>query len=419
LLSICAKNVKWIWNKKMVNVIQFRSQAELSATENLAAFISVAKDRIKLWSLYEEFNWDSNVWPTHFRRIRFHNLEGRSLHFTKNLPIELTLSDPFINFAKAYIRYTQQIKQTADIAKTLAALILLESALIQLDGKADITKASKRHFDKAAEMLGCFYKGKLGIGRALEVIATNIGRWHITVAGTKYWKHPFSGMGLQRKGARSFKEKLPEDDALLALAEIFANGYTSEQDDGDIYVSCQTCLLLSAPQRINEGRWYRTDLLREEKDNQGNTQIYLAYWVPKNGQYVRKEVPATMSEHTKEAIKRLKMITSESRKLAKHYENNSKKFYRHKNCPNVPDDQILTREQVAQALGMLNTNSTEDFIKRETGNYRLKGWTLTSLWNDIVLPKHKRNLPYFPYQIKTEDCRSGNRNARTSDKAAR
>jgi len=101
------------------------------------------------------------------------------------------------------------------------------------------------------------------------------------------------------------------------------------------------------------------------------------------------------------------MITDQSRKLAKHYERDSKTFYRHKNCPNVSDDQFLTREQVAQALGFLSSKGAEEFIKNETGSYRLKGWTLTSLWNDVVLPKHKKNLPYFPFQITPEDCRGG------------
>jgi len=391
----------------MTNVVQFTPQAELSTAENLATFISFAKEQITLWSSYKKFDWDATLWPTHDGGIRFHNFEGRSLHHTKELPAQLTLSFPFINFAKAYIRHTQNISQSKTIRRTGAALMMLESALIQLDGKADITKASPRHFDKAAEILSNTYKDKSAIGSNLEKIANNIGRWHITSAGTKFWKHPFIGSNSCDYGSGEKKTKLPNDEALLALAEVFANGYTSKQDDLDIYTTCHTCLLLSAPQRIGESFWYKTNLLREEKDSQGCEQLHLAYWAPKNRKYVRKEVPRTMSEHTKEAVKRLREITEEGRKLAKHYESGSNRFYRHINCPDVPDDQILTPKQVVHAIGLRSNKAVQYFIRRETGNQQLTGWTLNSLWQDIVLPKHKRNIPHFPFQIAPEDYQGG------------
>jgi len=394
----------------MNNVVHFKPQSELSTVKNLANFIGMAKDQIKLWSSYDGFDWDSNVWPTHLNKIRFYNIKGKDVHHTKKLSEELTLSSPFIEFAKAYIRYKQSIKQTKVYNRTITALVLIENALITIDEAADITKATQRHFDKACELLvNNNYKDRTGIGGALETIAKDLGKWHISAAGLKYWKHPFTKADAHdvRKKSTDRLTKLPEDDALLALAEIFANGYISEQDDEDIYVTCQTCLLLSAPQRIHESRWFRTDLLREEQDTLGNSQLYISYWAAKNASYVRKEVPKTMATHTKEAVERIKKITEESRKLAKYYESGSTKFYRHKNCPDVRDDQVLTRKEVAQALGLENHKSAEDFIRKETGSYSLTGWTLDSLWNQIVLPKHKRNLPHFPYQLSPEDCASG------------
>jgi hypothetical protein len=390
----------------MTNIIQFKPQAELSAAENLKVFVSFAKDQIKIWSSYDKFDWDSTKWPTHDGGIRFHNYKGRNCH-SKELPIELTLTFPFINFAKAYIRHTQNINPSKTVRRTISALMLLERALIELDGKADITKASERHFDKAAEILSNTYKDKSAIGSNLEKIAHNISTWHITTAGTRFWRHPFIGSNSYDYGSGEKKTKLPNDDALLALAEVFANGYKSQQDDLDIYVTCQTCILLSAPQRIGESVWYKINLFQVEKDSQGSDQLFFAYWSPKNRKYVRKEVPKTMSEHAKEAVRRLKKITDEGRELAKHYESEPTRFYRHKNCPDVPEDQILTPKQVVQAVGLASKKAVEYFIEREVGNQRLTGWTLNSLWKGIVIPKHKRNLPHFPFQIAPEDYQDG------------
>ena len=87
----------------MSNIIYFKPQTELSSHKNLEDFISTARDKIKLWSTLKvkgnDFNWDSNIFPTHIRNrsIRFHNLKGRKLHYTKNLSDNLTISQPFLD----------------------------------------------------------------------------------------------------------------------------------------------------------------------------------------------------------------------------------------------------------------------------------------------------------------------------------
>ncbi|ENP0825398.1 hypothetical protein ACEUKD_11040 [Vibrio diabolicus] len=389
----------------MSNIVIFKPRVELTAKENLENFIDLAKNRIQLWSSGGGFKWEHNQWPTHFKSIRFLSFENRQLHHTKPTPPEICLLEPYLDFAKAYLRYTQNIKQTKTYSRTISALIFLEKAMRNLDGKSNITRAAPRHFTEACNLiLKEKMKDKTGIGIELKRLADNISKFGITVHATKTWVHPFFGKNanessLNTGSAKARKEKLPDDDALLALAEIFSNGYTGMQDDEDTYVSCHTCILLSAPQRISEGRWYRTNLLVTENDSLGNPQLYLSYWVSKNAKYVRKEVPKTMAEHTKESVKRLLKMTKEGRELAWHYESNRTQFYRHKDCPDVDDDEILSVEQITQALGLKNRKACEDFIRKESGSYSLTTWTLNRLWKEVVLPKHKRLNPYFPYQV--------------------
>lgn len=319
----------------------------------------------------------------------------------------MVMTKPFIDFAKAYLRYTQQLRQTKTFKRTVTALQLLETSLLEFENSSSVVNAAPRHFDRACECLVLEgFKDRSGIGKTLERIAQDLGKWQLTTAGTQYWRHPFVGiesnLGIEKHKKQSEKEKkLPNDDAILALAEVFANGFSSEQDDEDTFITGITCLLLSAPMRINEILWYRTDFLREEEDVQGNKQLHIAYWVPKNGRYARKEIPRIMAEHAREAARRLTQITTEGRLLAKHYESGSDQFYRHTNCPDISDEQILNRDQLVAALGLKNYAATEDFVRSITGNYKLTGWKLSSLW-DIVLLKHNNLNPYFPYQIKPD-----------------
>lgn len=190
---------------------------------------------------------------------------------------------------------------------------------------------------------------------------------------------------------------MPDQDALLAIAEVFSKGANETLEDSDVMVTCVTGLLLSAPMRIGETKRFRTDCLHSDLDKNGDRQHYLAYWVPKPKIFARKPIPKSMSAITIESINRLLSITHEGRALACYLESNPKKFYRHSDCPNVPDDQELTPAQVAQALGMDGIKGCHNFIKRHTGNFSLTGFTLNTLWQ-LVMAENRAINPHFPYQ---------------------
>ncbi|MFK8082500.1 MAG: hypothetical protein AB8B97_19645 [Granulosicoccus sp.] len=193
------------------------------------------------------------------------------------------------------------------------------------------------------------------------------------------------------------ENKLPNQDALLAIAEVFGRGNTEALDDVDTMVTSITCLLLSAQMRISEVLRLRTDCIASDTDQNGNTHYYLTYWVPKTRQFDRKPIPTTMAPSALQALERLKQITDEGRRLARYMETNPTEFYRHAGCPDIDDDKDLTRDQVAQALGFANRKSSEDFILRHTGKRALTGFTLNSLWQ-IVLAEHKQSNPHFPFR---------------------
>lgn len=389
--------------------LQSQTTYACKVSKNLEAFINHAKYEIKLWSDLSGFEWSSPKWPTHHNPVRFCNIQGVQNSPHKPIRDVDELSSPFIDFAKAYLRYKQHQKQTKVFRRGMTAMRLLEHSIIQDLGCADINRVEARHFTAASISIQTFgFQDTSGIGACLQKLAQDISTLNLSIAETRNWKNPYIGSHsthLKNKhlSQEERQAKLPDDEGLLALAEIFSNGYSSEQDDEDVFISTITCLLLSAPMRISELGRFSKNVYKNTPDKFGTGQGHLNYWSPKTGEYVTKEIPAVICTHTEAAIARLMKITAEGRRLAEHYETNNLKFYRHSQCPSVGDDELLTSSQIALALGYKHPNVASMFIHSITGNYTLKGWTLNKLWKEVVLVRHKHLNPHFPYQLSATE----------------
>lgn len=386
----------------MSNVITFIPKKSRTAQHNLEKFIEMARDVIPTWSDIPGFSWEEMKWRTTFATIRFINVEKAALHWSAIPSPEQLMHPEFVEAAKAYLRYRHHTKPHRNIGREMAALRLLEQVLRTDMDVPDITKVTQRHFDEAVALCTRF-KGAAFIAGELLNILRRLADNGIVSSAAHFWTHRYHGdlSYENQNGAFASNEakdkKLPDQDALLAIGAVFSRGYDQSLEDVDVMVTSITALLLCAPMRISEIRRFRTDCLAHDLDKDGKTQYYLKYWVPKTKEFCRKPIPETMAETAIEAVRRLTELTEEARRLARYMETNPTKFYRHKNCPDVPDDVPLTRVQTAQALGFDSSKSVEDYIKRWTGSRRLIGHTLNSLWQ-IVLRDHQNQNPHFPYQ---------------------
>ena len=110
----------------MSNIIVFQPKAELTAHANLTNFIAMARDQLQCWQEDERFDWDKSCWPTHHSGIRFINLESAKSFARASQPsAKHLLSAPFLDFAKAYIRYDQTINRTKSLGNKMCALRLV------------------------------------------------------------------------------------------------------------------------------------------------------------------------------------------------------------------------------------------------------------------------------------------------------
>lgn len=385
----------------MTNIIKFIPKRELSASENLYKFISFAREELTLWRDLPGFHWESNIWPTTYTKIRFTNIKGNTLHPQIVPESAHFMSETFCEFSKAWIRYKHSIRPCKNVHLDMVALRSIEAALLTQMSVPDITKLTRSHYDISVDLFQKYIARQSICSNMLSMLK-QLADFNIITSDAYFWKSPFVraasydslyGVNAPTK-VRARKES--NQNALIAIADIFAKGATTKLTDSDTMITCITGLLLCAPMRINEILRLRVDCLKIDKDKNNDAQYYLTYWVQKTQQFTRKPVPATMAYVAKESIRRIREITENGRNLARHYENSPDKFYRHDNCPNVDDDQLLTPKQVIQALGYASLKSY-GLIKKHTGKSSLTGFTLNSLWA-LICKEHKNINPHFPYQ---------------------
>jgi hypothetical protein len=378
----------------MSDPIPFQSKIQLTNHQQLAAFIHQAEHISNVWNGHPGFLWSDNIWKTPRGALRFVKY-GIDLH-TRQIPTPDQQFEPgYMEFAKAYIINSRNNDHAKIFRAEYRVLQILHTALIAVDGYADITRLSNVHLDKAVEIILKRKTNHAEYGWKLQSLARLVGTHNISPHSLKYW---CSSIPKDSAGAESTKQALPDEEAMLALAEIFSRGYHSELDDEAVYVTSITAILLSAPMRISEKLRLRPESLKSEKDKDGVTQWYLHYYSTKNKKMVTKGITKTMAGHCREAFKRLEAVTQPGRNLALYLESNNTAFYPHPRLPDVPADQILSRDEVCAALARASPTATESLMKLMVGHYRLEGWTLDTLWK-VVRDYNLKINPFFPYQV--------------------
>ena len=92
----------------MADIIVFSPKAELDAAENLRGFVDSCKKDLTVFG--PELPFDENVWDiTEFLHLKGHGNKRHRLVFstmsTVNDANPEPMSEPFLSFAKAYLRY--------------------------------------------------------------------------------------------------------------------------------------------------------------------------------------------------------------------------------------------------------------------------------------------------------------------------
>ena len=340
----------------MGETVQFVSRPTVAARENLEAFVLLARDKLTAFS--EGGAWDEVTWRND--RVSLVFCKDRPRSEARRPPVPL--AEPFLTFAMAYTRYQYSHKPVTSLAPMLSALRMIELALIQATGRADILELSVPVLDMTAQFCRERHKNKTSQylrGRLVEAIA-DFCREHGLVPALPSWKSPFKRQrdlteALTEEGARHRESKLPTNDQMLAVADLFARADDAESQ----YFTSIAVLLMVAPGRISEVLSLPVDCIGRETNSKGETQMYLRWRGAKGGGATKKWVPSAMQEVVEEAIRRLTGIGAPAREAARFAYDNPGRFLRHSRCitpRNFGEDDELGLRQVAAAIGVKPTS---------------------------------------------------------------
>jgi hypothetical protein len=331
----------------VAEIILFVPKAERDARQNLAEFIEMCRDRLTVFGA--DLNWYANAWP----KVGNFTVKGAP---SRGYTQEQLLNAEILPFAKAYVRYQQGIRP-AKLFNEFKALRCIEPALLSVKGVADITLVDATVLDVAGSVAREYGATGYQAGTALEKLVKFLNESKI-VPSRLEWKNPISKPKELDRTDPVTKEKregkIPSDFQLNAIAEMFANDSLHPRDR---FTTSIFALLMSAPSRISEVQKLPLNVLHRQKDNKGVDRLGLRFFAGKGYAWDIKYVLPFIEDITKDAVRRLTELSEEGRALARWYEKNPTKFYRHDECPDVSEDAPLTDEQACLALGLRADNA--------------------------------------------------------------
>jgi hypothetical protein len=349
----------------MGNTIIFIPQKELDASVNLSLFIKLCRDEIINFG--RDLDWDAVAWnisdyvdingSQHKVNINWTNFDTGSGNSKGDL-----LQQPFIDFAKAYIRYQHSFRPLkAGYSSTILALRALERALVNQTGKAQPEKINISIINDAADLINARYAvtSRSDLCCHLKLIAELLSELRLT-ATPIYWENPYSQpiQTRYRAGERlkSISSALPSQEAIAAITSIFSKSNIPI----DIVTSSVVALLMSQPCRISEVLSLPNDEVEMGIDADGHVidrDKYRLRWFGAKGYgETTKNIPTVMVDVVHQAISKLRAVSEEARKMAKWYDKYPDKIYLPKDLEHLRGKD-LRESEIGQLIGHSHARS--------------------------------------------------------------
>lgn len=337
-------------------IIQFKPKREVGAIENVNAFI----EKTKGWNIFgNHVDWDDSRWDmsehTEYRAKAAAGIKWTNLDTTtgrgRKAPL---LQQPLLDFAKAYITYTQGLNPTKTYLNTLYAIRALERALCNRYSKPCVTKIDANDLNATQKIL--YDRDKTKHKRQVATLCAELERLnlfldenHMRKGAPFIWKHSVSFTYPDQIIGDDFKayraDKLPTDTCIYALADI----YRSTDVPKYKLASAIALLLFSNPCRIGEVLTLDHECLI--RDFQNDPEAIALRWFPEKGaDPFLKPILPSWRDLVIEAIFEIKRLTSEGRKIARWYENNPDKAYLSKKYEHLRKERVVTSTDLKNLL---------------------------------------------------------------------
>ncbi|WP_174871278.1 DNA-binding protein [Pectobacterium polaris] len=300
----------------MDNVVIFKSQTALSAEKNTHNFIDFCRDTLTVFGA--DLDWHAPVWKG---IATFRKLEAGRGAFRH----EDAMDSDFTSFAKSYLRYQQALRPVKHHGAALMALKCLEKALLQVCQNAHIYNTSFLVLEEAMQTAREHYENNVlyQCGVQLEKLAQFLSAHNLTTCGFIHWSNPtkpnVKNHYLPEKEDLDRKHKLPNEQALFAIAEIFSRP-DEELSERDLFTTSVFALLMCSPSRISEILALPADCETTQKDKNGVDCYGLRFYSVKGYGATIKWVPDVMVPVARKAVSRLRSLSENARSIARRAE---------------------------------------------------------------------------------------------------
>ena len=295
----------------MINVVQFVPRADLETKQNLAEFIRLAREDLTAFS--DCGAWDGDKWM-HVETIVFATKTVRLDPYTYT-----PMAEPFMQFAKGYVRYHYSYKPVKSLAMMLQALRCIEAALLDVRGCADVLLLTGAVMDVSAQKCREFYASEdihhktglqlqsiFGFLREKQLVPT-LGVWV-----SPFKKPVILTEDLGEAGEVHRQNKLPSNEDMLSVADVFALADDAESR----FYSSVMIFLMVAPSRVSEVLKLSVNCIQWEVDGEGESQMFLRWNAAKGKRATKKWIIPAMHDVVQEAVKRLIEIGKSARDVA-------------------------------------------------------------------------------------------------------
>lgn len=340
----------------MGDIVHFVGRDELSARENLDAYIEHAKRNIP----FTNIDWMSNSWDiTTFVIGRAQGKAKKVAHF-KSLrdesgsksSVQIPFEQPFLEFSKAAFSETMRRLKLVEFKRHLYALQAIEQALIDSKLKPCITQVTPNILDSAVELLRARYKDAWSVARTLERTATEIINPARLTPLRVEWRNPIRYNAPTRndrvapKQSEKAVQRLPSLESVLALADI----HHQSKQISDRITTCFVTLAMYAPSRAAEILSLPVNCLRRADTKEG--PILGIAWAPAKGAGAITKFAASDEFEivVEQTVKYLIDLGAPARMAAKWYTDNPGQLFLPPGMEHLRG-QPLTLHEVAKILG--------------------------------------------------------------------
>lgn len=392
----------------MAELLLFQPKAELDAFENLQGFIDSCRTELTIFGA--DLPFDENVWDiTNSINLKGHGNKRHRLIFSSletvndNLPLSMT--EPFLSFAKAYMRYMQGFRPIVGYASRLTALRALEGSLRKSYGNSDPARADMLTFNQAAQMINDKYSASAAyrMGGQLEMLADFLSNNKLTTVSIRwrnFIKRPSDAIRVGKEFDDRRKDKMPSQAALDALPEV----YLKAVEPVDVIVCSVTAILCASPDRISELLSLPLECeLRQKTGKTGIDAYGLRWWPAKGADPMVKWIVPSMVSVVQEAIAKIRKVTEESRRIAKWYEDNPTRIYLVTECEHLRKHEWLTMSELGSILGLSDRTSPIEWCK----THHLEGLKVSGIIYILFSDVEKAVIRMLPKNFPLMDKKTG------------